>query len=159
MINSYSVGGDIDAWCTKCKLELGHTITALVDNLPKKVKCNTCSAQHIFRAKPFKRSRTKQNSSARKSRAKEATYQEYLSRLTGGDPANSTKYNIKGNFIKDEIIDHLSFGIGIVLSVINFNKINILFNCHLKFEELFIFTISTATKNTWSAAYTYFFHK
>jgi hypothetical protein len=69
MINSYSVGGDIDAWCTKCKLELGHTITALVDNLPKKVKCNTCSAQHIFRAKPFKRSRTKQNSSARKSRA------------------------------------------------------------------------------------------
>jgi hypothetical protein len=30
--------------------------------------------------------------------------------------------------------------------------------CHLKFEKLFIFTISTVTKNIWSAAYTCFYH-
>jgi hypothetical protein len=127
MINSYSVGGDIDAWCTKCKLELGHTIIAMVDNLPKRVKCNTCNAQHNFRAKPVERSRAKTKSSTRKTRSKETTYEEYISRLTGGDPANSRKYNTKGNFEKDEIIDHLSFGIGIVLSVIHVNKIRILF--------------------------------
>lgn len=127
MNNSYSAGGYIDAWCTKCKLELGHTIIAIVDNLPKKVKCNTCNAQHNFRAKPSERSRTKSKSSTRKTRSKETTYEEYLSRLRGGDPANSRKYNTKGNFEKDEIIDHLSFGIGIVLSVIQVNKIRILF--------------------------------
>jgi hypothetical protein len=127
MINSYSVGGDIDAWCTKCKLELGHTIIAMVDNLPKRVKCNTCNAQHNFRAKPVERSRAKTKSSTRKTRSKETTYEEYISRLTGGDPAKSRKYNTKGNFEKDEIIDHLSFGIGIVLSVIQVNKIRILF--------------------------------
>jgi protein subunit release factor A len=127
MTNSSSVGGDIDAWCTKCKLELGHTIIAIIDNLPKKVKCNTCNAQHNFRAKPVKRSRTKLKSSTRKTRSKETTYEEYLSRLTGGDPANSIRYNTKGNFREDQIIDHLKFGIGIVLSVIEVNKIKILF--------------------------------
>jgi hypothetical protein len=127
MINSYSVGGDIDAWCTKCKLELGHTIIAIIDNLPKKVKCNTCNAQHVFRAKPVKRSRSKSKISTRKTRSKETTYEDYISRLRDGDPANSKKYNTKGNFEKDEIIDHLSFGIGIVLSVIQFNRIKILF--------------------------------
>jgi hypothetical protein len=127
MIKSYSVGGDIDAWCTKCKLELGHTIVAIVENLPKKVKCNTCNAQHNFRAKPVKRSRTKPEGSTRKTRYKETTYEEYISRLSAGGPANSRKYNTKGNFEKDEIIDHLRFGIGIVLSVIQVNKIKILF--------------------------------
>ena len=127
MIKSCSVGEDIDAWCTKCKLELGHTITVIVDNLPKKVKCNTCNSQHIFRAKQPGKSRTKPKRSTRNTRSKETTYEEYLARLGGGDPAKSRKYNTKGNFGEDEIIDHVSFGIGIVLSVIQVNKIKILF--------------------------------
>jgi len=127
MIKNYSAGGDIDAWCTKCKLELGHTIVAMVENSPKKVKCNTCNAQHNFRAKPAKRSQTKSKSTTRKTRSKETTYEEYLSRLASADSANSRKYNTKENFNEDEIIDHLKFGIGIVLSVIQVNKIKILF--------------------------------
>jgi hypothetical protein len=127
MINSYSVGEDVDAWCTKCNLVLGHTIVAIVDTLPKKVKCNTCNGQHNFRAEPSGTSRTTSKGSTRKKRSKEATYEEYLSRLTGGDPANSIKYNTKGNFKKDQVINHLKFGIGVVLSVIQSNKIKILF--------------------------------
>ena len=127
MINGYSVGGDIHAWCTQCKLELGHTLIAIVENVPKKVQCNTCNAQHNYRSRPLQGSRTQSKSSARKTRSKEKTYEEYLSHLRDGDPANSKKYNIKGDFHKDEIIDHLSFGIGIVLSRIQANKIKILF--------------------------------
>jgi hypothetical protein len=127
MINSYSTSGDIEAWCPRCNLKSGHSIIAIVDNLPKKVKCNTCEEYHNLSAKPFKRSRTKSKSSTRKTRSKETTYEEYISRLRGDDPANSRTYNTKGNFEKDDIIDHLNFGIGIVLSVIQVNKIKILF--------------------------------
>ena len=127
MIKNYSAGEDIDSWCTKCKLELSHTIIAIVDNLPKKVKCNTCNAQHNYRTEPVKRSRAKSTSPTRKTRSKETTYEEYLSRLASADSANSRKYNTKENFNEDEIIDHLKFGIGIVLSVIQVNKIKILF--------------------------------
>ena len=127
MINNYTTGGYIESWCTKCELELGHTIIAMVDNLPKRVKCNTCSGEHNFRTKPSDKSRTKSVNPARKTRYKEASFNDHISRLTGGDLSSAKKYSIRGNFEKDEIIDHPQFGIGIVLSVIKTDKIEILF--------------------------------
>ena len=127
MTSNYSVSGYIDAWCTKCKLELEHTIVAMVDDFPKKVKCNTCQGQHNYKAKPAERSRTKSNGTARKRKAKESTYETYLGLLKESDVANVKKYSMKDNFEKDQVIDHSKFGTGIVTSVINPNKIEILF--------------------------------
>ena len=133
MIKSYSVGEDIEAWCTKCKLELDHTITAMVDNLPKKVECNTCKGKHNYRAKPSERTRTKTRTTVRKAR-KSITekYNEVLSGLAEGALSNAIKYSIKGNFEKDDIIDHSKFGIGLVLSIIKINKAEVLFKDGLK---------------------------
>jgi len=127
MNENYQVSGYIEAWCTKCKLELGHTIVAMVDNMPKKVKCNTCEGQHIYRAKPAETNRTKLKNPTRKIRAKGAIYEEYISRLTGGDLSKARKYSLKENFQKDEILDHPTFGVGVVLSVIQAHKMEILF--------------------------------
>ena len=55
MTDNYSTGGYVDAWCTKCKMELGHTIIAMVDNMPKRVQCNTCGGKHNFRTGPSER--------------------------------------------------------------------------------------------------------
>ncbi|MEN8264315.1 MAG: hypothetical protein ABFR82_12720 [Nitrospirota bacterium] len=133
MIKSYSVGEDIDAWCTKCKLELDHTIVAMVDNLPKKVECNTCKGKHNYRKKPAERTRTKTKTGVRKVR-KTVTekYNEVLSGLAEGALSNATKYSIKGTFEKDDIIDHSKFGIGVVLSIIKVNKAEVLFKDGLK---------------------------
>ncbi|RJQ52236.1 MAG: hypothetical protein C4526_08570 [Nitrospiraceae bacterium] len=125
--SNHTTGGYIDAWCTKCELELGHTIIAMVNNLPKRVKCNTCNGEHNFRKKLSEKVRTGIKTPARKTRSLEATYTEQLSRLTGGDLSIATKYSLNGNFRKDEVIDHPRFGIGIVLSVIQTNKMEILF--------------------------------
>jgi hypothetical protein len=127
MIDNYTTGGYIESWCTKCELELGHTIIAMVDNLPKRVKCNTCGGEHNYRTKPSEKSRTKSKSPSRKARAQEINYNEHISRLTDSDFSNAKKYSTNGNFEKDEIIDHSQFGIGIVLSIIQINKIKILF--------------------------------
>ncbi|MFV1950371.1 MAG: hypothetical protein ACC630_00205 [Nitrospinota bacterium] len=127
MINNYSAGGYLEAWCTKCRLELGHTIIAMVDNFPKRVKCNTCNGQHNFRAKPSEKNQTKLKNSTQKTKSQKNNYDEYISRLTGYDLSNAKKYSMKGNFEKDEIIDHPNFGVGIVLSVIQINKIEVLF--------------------------------
>ncbi|MFV1975206.1 MAG: hypothetical protein ACC651_05620 [Candidatus Scalindua sp.] len=127
MINNYSAGGYIEAWCTKCRLELGHTIVAMVANFPKRVKCNTCNAQHNFRTKPSEKKRIKSKNSTQKIKSQEINYNESISRLTNSDRSNAKKYRIEGNFEKDEIIDHPKFGIGIVSSVIQINKIEILF--------------------------------
>jgi hypothetical protein len=127
MNSNYTTGGYIESWCTKCELELGHTIIAMVNNLPKRVKCNTCSGDHNYRSNPSEKSRIKSKSPSRKAKAQVINYNEHLSRLTGGNFSNTRKYSINGNFKKDEVIDHSQFGIGIVLSIIQFTKMEILF--------------------------------
>lgn len=127
MTNNYTVGGNADSWCSKCKLELGHTIVAMVDGLPKKVKCNTCGGQHNFRAKPAEKNKPKLKTSARKPKTMALDYDGYIANLTEADLSAATKYSMKGNFKKDEAIDHPAFGIGIVLNVIQTNKVEILF--------------------------------
>ena len=127
MTNEHSAGENIDAWCTKCKSELVHRIFAMVDDIPKKVICNTCKGKHNYRTKPPEKKAPKSNKTARKTKHQETDYNEYVSRLTGLDPSDANKYSMKGSFKKDEIIDHPKFGLGIVLSVIQAHKIEILF--------------------------------
>ncbi len=127
MIKTYTVGESVEAWCTKCKLELEHTIIAMVENVPKKVKCNTCGGQHNYRLKPAERSRTVSRKTTRKVKSHEASYNELNEKLTGGDLSHARKYSMQGNFKKDEILDHPTFGIGIVTAVIQSHKMEIIF--------------------------------
>lgn len=127
MITQYSTGGYVDAWCTKCKLELGHTIVAMVQNVPKRVKCNTCNGEHNFRARRSERNRRVSKNTPRKTGSREAKVNEYMSRLTGSDLSRARKYSMRESFKKDELIDHPSFGIGIVLTIIQADKMEILF--------------------------------
>ncbi|RJQ50212.1 MAG: hypothetical protein C4538_00510 [Nitrospiraceae bacterium] len=127
MDKKHSLGGDIEAMCTKCKLELGHTIIAMVDDVPERVKCNTCNGEHNYRTKSPKKPRTRLMDADRKARSREAHYNEQMSRITGGDLSKAKKYSMEDNFKKDELIDHPAFGLGIVLSVTQKNKMEILF--------------------------------
>ena len=130
MSNDYSVSGNVDGWCTKCKLELAHTIIAMSKNLPVKVKCNTCNSQHKYRTKQSgisKPKSAKSKSPARKIKTQEANYNDYISRLTDYDLTRVKMYSMDGSYKKDEIIEHSKFGVGIVLSLIQNNKIEMLF--------------------------------
>ena len=43
------VSGEVDSYCTKCKLDLAHRIIAMVGDQPKKVECRTCGSHHLYR--------------------------------------------------------------------------------------------------------------
>src|SRR5262245_52213779 len=49
-MNAKKLGGDIDAWCGKCKMMLTHTIEAMVGEKPARVLCNTCKSSHAYKA-------------------------------------------------------------------------------------------------------------
>ena len=44
-----SAGGLVATYCTKCKLDLGHTIMAMVGEKIVRVKCRTCGSEHNYR--------------------------------------------------------------------------------------------------------------
>lgn len=127
MITSYLAGGYVDGWCTKCKLELGHTIIAVENNLPARVKCNTCNGEHNYSNKKAGKGRPKSTTSTRKAKTQETTYNDYLTRIGDYDVSKAQKYSLNGNFKKNVVVDHHKFGIGIVLTVVQSNKIEILF--------------------------------
>jgi hypothetical protein len=126
MTNGYAVGEEVVSWCTKCKLELGHTIVAIVDNRPKKVKCNTCNGQHNYYSGPPVPGE-KVRRAGRKRKTPEDIFNEHLMRLSGGDVSGARKYRIGESFAVDDLIEHPKFGIGIVMSIVKANKIETLF--------------------------------
>ena len=54
-----SAGNEVLAYCGKCKLKLAHTIVVMkTDEIPDKVKCNTCKSTHAFKENATRRRKT-----------------------------------------------------------------------------------------------------
>ena len=133
MTEQYEVAGDVDSWCTKCRMMLTHTIVAMVDRKPKRVHCNTCHGEHIWRPhppgwKPPRKVRTpaRRGSAAPKPRKTNKT-NEYFERIKNRDPRGARRYRIQENWTVDELIDHPSFGLGVVTAVVVGGKVKVLF--------------------------------
>ncbi len=114
MSTTNRVGGDIDASCTRCKMLLGHTILAMVGGTVARVRCNTCKSEHVFRraagaAKPVTHAKV------RSLPPRSVTDLDAL--LTGKDISRARRYKPSELLIKDDVISHASFGLGLVMEV------------------------------------------
>ncbi len=132
MANAFKTGGEVDAFCSKCNLNLAHTILAMVGTKIARVKCNTCQADHVFRgiqttmqANSF----TKPRKSTRLSAADKVVI-GFQQRIEGKDAAKARKYSAKDTYALEELIDHPTFGLGIV-SDVRLDKVTI----HFKADE------------------------
>jgi hypothetical protein len=50
-----AVGGEVEAWCGKCKESRTHRIVVVQDNKPGRVQCVHCRSQHGYRVEPSAR--------------------------------------------------------------------------------------------------------
>ena len=115
-------GGYIAAFCTKCDLELGHTIIAMVGPKVMKVHCNTCGADHSYRGE---QARVKTAGPARQPPKKAApTFDE---RLKGRDTSRAKAYCMTEYFLVDDVIAHPTFGFGVVIGN-RYGKIDVSFS-------------------------------
>lgn len=118
------VGKDVDSWCTKCKLVLAHTVEAVVGGRITRVHCNTCGGQHAYRAKA-------PGTSAARPRAKrdsEPKPPNYANLLKGRDPAKARSYATTERFAVGDLINHATFGLGLVIALKDVNKIEVAFS-------------------------------
>jgi hypothetical protein len=124
------VGGDIDAWCTRCKMNLGHTILAMMGERPVRVRCNTCQGEHNYRGEPEAPRKGGWEPAASRERARPAvTSWEAL--LAGKDLSRARKYSAKEKFAQDEVLQHPTFGLGLVQEVRG-DKIQVAFKAEVK---------------------------
>jgi hypothetical protein len=141
-------GGEIDAYCTKCKLDLTHRIIAMVGDAVKKVECKTCGSHHLYRRPKSERDarmrvlEDKQRASADGKPKAPRTNAEKVSaaqraereqtntweRAIAGQSSGAFKpYRITLTLGQGELVRHPKFGDGVVSRVIDRGKVEILF--------------------------------
>jgi len=123
MLDTYAAGESIVSTCTKCKLNLDHTIVAMDGIVIVKVKCRTCGSTHKYRDPAVvKKPRISRKKSAEPSTA--MLWQACLSQARGKELV----YNITGRYRVGDILIHDKFGKGVVRKL-SMNK------CHVIFED------------------------
>lgn len=118
--DKYSVGADIDAYCTKCQLDRTHAIETLKsDGNINRVMCRTCTGIHRFRRPTADLAKKTRAAGGGKRRKKGATT------VTPEELAKATTYKLDGVFKVGEVIQHKKFGPGKILEVRSGGRIEV----------------------------------
>jgi hypothetical protein len=143
---SLAVAGEIDAWCTKCKMDLNHRICAMHEGKPKRVLCLTCKTEHNYykpktgpaaEKKVAAKTGTKRATGTGRTTAAEreaaAAKAERIrvntwERAIAGQPSNAFRpFRITESFNEGDLVRHTKFGDGVVARVVDRMKVEILF--------------------------------
>ncbi|MFZ5894135.1 MAG: hypothetical protein ACOY0T_23950 [Myxococcota bacterium] len=141
-----TAGSEIDAWCTKCRMDLGHRVVAMVAGAPKRVVCLTCGAEHNYRAPRNEKQsgssvhvRSNKSESARpsgqslgaraaaKAKTESQRYEGWASKTLGQAVDAFTRYSMERTFKVGELVIHPKFGEGYVDQVLEGGKVNVMF--------------------------------
>jgi hypothetical protein len=137
-------GGEVDSYCTKCRMVLNHRIIAMVGTTPRKVECSTCNSHHLYRARPpgekaepgekaargagTKEPRAPRVTSATKARALNESREKSWEKAVLGKAVNDfTRYTVKSTFRQGELVRHSKFGDGVVTRVVDSVKVEVAF--------------------------------
>ncbi len=141
-------GGEVDSWCTKCKLVLNHRIIAMVGATPARVECSTCSSHHNFRPRaPGEKApsagggRTivsaggSASAGPRSTRASVTKAQQaaldrektWERAIAGKGMRDFRPYRVSETFAEGELVRHSKFGDGVVTRILDPKKVEILF--------------------------------
>ena len=106
-VKKREVGAEVEAYCTKCKMDRLHVISTLKsDGNINRVMCKTCEGVHLFRLpKEAKKKKPKRR------RKKGAVI------VPEGDLKKAKPYKLDGTFKVGDVIQHKVFGPGSVTEI------------------------------------------
>ncbi len=121
-----TAGSEVEAYCTKCKLVLAHTVVALQGTKLRRVRCNTCSGEHNYRPnKPAGKLAAKKPVKAKAPSRKSRQSWEEVMQEASNKPHKP--YSMSGSFLEGDWIEHATFGLGCVQAFMPPNKISVRF--------------------------------
>jgi len=140
------VAGEVDSWCTRCRLILNHRIVSMKSGKAHQVECLTCRAQHLWRPSvPGERPPSNETGrapagserphaspragGARTPRVSAAARHEqaWEHALNGRGVHEFKAYSVAGSFQEGDLLRHKKFGDGVVTRVIDGHKVEVLF--------------------------------
>lgn len=122
IVKTPQLGGDVDAYCGKCKETREHVIAALNTNgTIGRVQCRTCQSNHIYRERQAKTATTRG--------VTRASRKDSAIEVDESGPVRS--YSMTESFRIGDRVEHGKFGIGVVVGVRS-EKIDVKFGRELK---------------------------
>ena len=127
------LGHDIDAYCISCKMVLAHTVIAMVEDVVKRVKCNTCKKEHVYRSSASKSSKKSSTAGKKTSKPRTKAITTQFNTLLGGRSVeDALPYSPKMQLQLSDLINHSSFGLGVVSQVKSSGKVEVVFPEQIK---------------------------
>jgi hypothetical protein len=142
-VDPISPGDDVEAWCTRCRMNLNHRIIAVVRNQIQRVHCLTCGGDHKYYPPKYP------SESSEKSSRAPLVSRTAAGRLAARQPAekSSTKalrewerfmqempegtvplpYSASGKYSADDFIEHPVFGTGRIIDLVAAEKMQVIF--------------------------------
>ncbi len=117
-----SAGDPIEARCTKCRKNTNHIVVAMADDVPAKVQCNTCSGQHKYRPPT-----TPKKTVRRAVDPKIAEQKQWVDLRPDMNSDQATAYSMTTAFKVGSLMNHPSFGLGLVQALVGPRKVTVLF--------------------------------
>jgi len=117
-------GQEVLSYCGKCKLALAHVVISMnkKGNIDK-CECKTCGATHKYRD-PEKAAKKRTPRAPKKTSASPA---EKWNKAVSDTKRIALPYEMSGEYSEGNIIDHSTFGKGVVEENIPPNKIKVIF--------------------------------
>jgi hypothetical protein len=139
MSKPLKVAGEVDSFCTKCRMILNHRIVSMKLGKPYQVLCLTCNGAHLYRAHaPGERpaaSGDRANSPraarvptvTRAEQARLGREQTWEKAIAGRAMGDFKAYNITATFAEGDLVRHKKFGDGVITRVVDAHKVEVLF--------------------------------
>ncbi len=136
MASQLTAGKEVLSYCTKCKLALNHVIVAMKDEKTiHKVKCKTCSSTHAYKDPSLATTKKKRTTTAgrkKKTQTVAVSIADLWMKKMAETSQKSQPYKISGKFEVGDVLDHVKFGPGIVESIVDNDKIEVMFRHEIK---------------------------
>ncbi|MDZ7314782.1 MAG: hypothetical protein ONB24_01535 [candidate division KSB1 bacterium] len=129
MSKTFQVGDEVQALCGKCKSATIHIIEVINEQKIKRVLCRSCNTSHRYlpvgkEEKPKKSTKT----AAKKEIDPAVKMSRKWSRLMAkSETETPVSYQMNKKYMVNEVIHHDKFGDGVVVNIIDANKISVVF--------------------------------
>jgi len=131
-------GDDVEAWCTRCRMNLNHRVIAMVGSEIKRVHCLTCGGDHKYYPPKYEGSSTRRTKTAKapgaartvKSRENAAARAESeWNTIMGEMPSDCAPrlYRVSESYQSSEFIEHPVLGKGRVTDILGAQRIEVIF--------------------------------
>ena len=116
----------LETQCTKCKLPLTHVVVLHnSEGIVARVQCRTCGSEHKYHPEKKKAKKPAKKRKTAKSRKPDpaAIFEQLAAKF---QDKKSVPYTMQGSYQTDDVIDHKTFGKGIVTGV-SYQKMEVAF--------------------------------